>query len=177
MERNTVTHVPHPPGNTTRKCHLPTHIQDEGNDALLDIQAQHIGAIIGTVCCAAPTCADDVALIASTESGEVSTLLTAIETHASVVLQYPAGRKTPSVDLQINGCVLDSEPTATHLGVLQGAARTINTQQIGTYALFGAGLYGYTTSTSTSLTDSDDIVQRRLLLGEDTHTRPDQMHP
>ena len=60
MERNTVTHVPQPPGNTTRKCHLPTCIQDEGNDALLlDIQAQHIGAIIGTVCCAAPTCADD----------------------------------------------------------------------------------------------------------------------
>ena len=113
-------------------------------------------AIIGTVCCAAPTYADDVALIASTESGEVSTLLNTIETHAnmdsltinsskSVVLQCPAGRKTPSVDLQINGCVLDSEPTATHLGVIQGAAPTINTQRIGTrtmYALFGAGLYG-----------------------------------
>ena len=53
----------------------PTYIHDEGNDALLDIQAQHIGAIIGTVCCAAPTYADDVALIASTESGEMSTLL------------------------------------------------------------------------------------------------------
>ena len=86
-----------------------------GNDALVDIQAQHIGTIIGTVCCAAPTCADDVALIATTESGEMSTLLNTIETHAdmdrltinsskSVVLQYPAGRKTPSVDLQINGC-------------------------------------------------------------------------
>ena len=96
-------------------------------------------------------------LIASMESGEVSTLLNTIETHAnmdrcltinsskSVVPQYPAGRKTPSVDLQITGCVLDSEPTATHLGVRQGAARTINTQRIGTrtmYALFGAGLYG-----------------------------------
>ena len=130
-----------------------------GNDALVDIQSQHIGAIIGTVCCAAPTCADDVALIASTESGEISTLLNTIETHAnmdrltinsskSVVLQYPAGRKTPSVELQINGCVLDSEPTATLLGVLQGAARTINTQRIGTrtimatrtmYALFVQG--------------------------------------
>ena len=53
-----------------------------GNDTLVDIQAQHIGAIIGTVCCAAPTCADDVALIASTESGEMSTLLNTIETHA-----------------------------------------------------------------------------------------------
>ena len=73
-------------------------------------------------------------LIALTESGEVSTLLNTIETHAnmdrrltinsskSVVPQYPAGDKSPSVDLQINGCVLDSEPTATHLGVLQGAA-------------------------------------------------------
>ena len=93
-------------------------------------------------------------IIASTESGEVSTLLNTIETHAnmdrrltinsskSVVPQYPAGRKTPSVDLQINGCVLDSEPTVTHL---QGAACTINTQRIGTrtmYALFGAGLHG-----------------------------------
>ena len=79
-------------------------------------------------------------LIALTESGEVSTLLNTIETHAnmdrrltinsykSVVPQYPAGDKSPSVDLQINGCVLDSEPTATLLGVLQGAARTINTQ-------------------------------------------------
>ena len=68
-----------------------------------------------------------------------------INSSKSVVLQCPAGRKTPSVDLQINGCVLDSEPTATHLGVLQGPARTINTQRIGTrtmYALFGAGLYG-----------------------------------
>ena len=133
-----------------------TCIQDEGNDALLDIQAQHIGAIIGNVCCAAPTYADDVALIASTESGDVSTLLNTIETHAnmdrltinsskSVVLQCHVGRKTPSVDLQSNGCVLDSEPTATHLGVIQGAACTINTQRIGTrtmYALFGAGLYG-----------------------------------
>ena len=123
MERNTVTHIPHPPGNTIRKCHLPTCIQDEGNDTLLDIQAQHIGVIIGTVCCAAPTYADDVALIASTESGEVSTLLNTIETHAnmdcltinsskSVVLQCSAGRKTPSVDLQINGCVLDSGHTS-----------------------------------------------------------------
>ena len=81
-------------------------------------------------------------LITLTESGEVSTLLNTIETHAnmdrrltinsykSVVPKYPAGDKSPSVDpdLQINGCVLDSEPTATHLGVLQGAARTINTQ-------------------------------------------------
>ena len=96
-------------------------------------------------------------LIASTEPGEVSTLLNTIETHAnmdrrltinfskSVVPQYPAGRKTLSVDLQIKGCVLNSEPTVTHLWVLQGAARTINTQRIGTrtmYALFGAGLYG-----------------------------------
>ena len=114
---------------------LPTCIQDEGNDALvLDIQAQHIGAIIiGTVCCAAPTYADDVALIASTESGEVSTLLNTIETHAnmdrltinsskSVVPQYHAGRKTLSVDLQINGCVLDSEPTASHLGGSPGSS-------------------------------------------------------
>ena len=92
-------------------------------------------------------------LIALTESGEVSTLINTIETHAnmdrrltinsykSVVPQYPAGDKSQSVDLQINGC----EPTATHLGVLQGAARTINTQWIGTrtmYALFGAGLFG-----------------------------------
>ena len=51
-----------------------------GNDALVDIQAQHIGVIIGTVCCAAPTCVNDVALIASTESGEMSTLLNTIET-------------------------------------------------------------------------------------------------
>ena len=54
------------------------------------------------------------------------------------------------MELQINGCILDSEPTATHLGVLQGAARTINTQRIGTrtmYALFGAGLYGRMVST------------------------------
>ena len=64
----------------------------------------------------------------------MSTLLNTIETHAnmdrrltinsskSVVPQYPAGRKTPSVDLQINGCVLDSEPTATHLGGSPGSS-------------------------------------------------------
>ena len=45
--------------NGTLSHTFPTCIQDEGNDALLDIQAQHIGAIIGTVCCAVPTCADD----------------------------------------------------------------------------------------------------------------------
>ena len=95
------------------------------------------------MCCTAPTCADDVALITSMESGEMSTILNTIETHAnldrltinsskSVVLQYPAGHNSPSVDLQIHGCALNSEPTATHFGVLRGAARTINTQQIGT---------------------------------------------
>ena len=52
----------------------------------------------------------------------MSTLLNTIETHAnmdrrltinsskSVVPQYPAGDKSPSVDLQINRCDLDSEP-------------------------------------------------------------------
>ena len=39
------------------------------NDALVDTQVQHTGAIIGTVRCAAPTRADDVALITSTQSG------------------------------------------------------------------------------------------------------------
>ena len=61
----------------------------------------------------------------------------------SVVLQYPAGRKTPSVDLQINGCFMDSESTATHLGVLQGAARTINTQRIGTRTMYAQYSYLY----------------------------------
>ena len=114
------------------------------NDALGDIQAQHIGAIIKTMCCAAPTCADDVALIASTESGEMCTLLNTIEIHPnmdrltinsskSVVLQYPVGRKT--LWPHISG--FSKEPLAPQ----QIGTRTIMATRT-MYALFGAGLYG-----------------------------------
>ena len=77
-------------------------------------------------------------LIALTESGEVSTLLNTIETHAnmdrrltinsskSVVPQYPAGDKSPSVDLQINGCVLDRRPHISGFSREQLAPSTHN---------------------------------------------------
>ena len=52
------------------------------NDTLLDIQSHHLGANIGIDCFAAPTCADEIALLASSPQ-EMQRLLSRVEDHAN----------------------------------------------------------------------------------------------
>jgi hypothetical protein len=133
------------------------------NDTLLDIQRLHLGATIGTICCSAPTCADDVALLAPSQD-EMIKLLSRVQDHAnmdkltlnptkSILLQYVRKGKTKMdhAELAINNCPIEVQNSSTHLGILQGPAKDLNktrvTDCIATatrtmYALFGAGMHG-----------------------------------
>jgi hypothetical protein len=133
------------------------------NEMLLNIQKLHLGATIGTVNCGAPTCADDVALLANTPH-ELSKSLARIEDNAnkdkltinaskSALLFYPAkgNAEVQSTDFEINNSSLEVQCEAVHLGINHGPGRTLNKNRVEDsistatrtlYALFGAGLHG-----------------------------------
>jgi hypothetical protein len=133
------------------------------NDTLKELQKHHLGATIGTECCVAPTCADDVALLA-TNARDMQLLLGVVENHASMdkltinasktaLLSYKSGSREgiSTQDLVLNDKNLEVQDCAVHLGLKQGTIKNINIKRVdeailmGTrsmYALFGAGLHG-----------------------------------
>ena len=137
----------------------PDCFKADVNDMLLEIEQKHLGATIGTVCCALPTCADDVAALAPAIHSELGPMLSIIEDHSnrdrrsintskSAVLWYSA---SAPLDLDLNGAALPSAEEAIHLGLLQSPCVKVNdkrtTERINIatrtlYALFSAGLHG-----------------------------------
>jgi hypothetical protein len=132
------------------------------NPVLDAITDRHLGAKIGTICCSIPTCADDTAILASTNSHEDTLSLSvvidelnknriSINSSKTEILHYNNTRHSKPQSLQINGAVVDDSQSATHLGILQGPDPDINNLRVteritkatkALYALLGAGMHG-----------------------------------
>ena len=140
----------------------PDCFKADVNDMLLEVEHNHLGARIGTVCCSVPTCADDVAVIAPPLKSELLPIMLIIEDHSnrdrrainsakSAVLLYPGSRNCDlSLDVTLNNSPLPVVSEATHLGILQSPSNNLNDKRVEArisaaartlYALFGAGLH------------------------------------
>ncbi|CAG2187006.1 unnamed protein product [Mytilus edulis] len=102
------------------------------NNLLTDIEHSGLGAKIGSICCAAPTCADDVALM-SDNPEELQVLINMAYNYSqreryklqpvkSVILPvYPNRRKQqePSFPWSIGNSIMPIVSQTTHMGVLR----------------------------------------------------------
>jgi hypothetical protein len=133
------------------------------NDQLVEVQNRHLGATIGTINCAVPTCADDVAVICPTSSTDGDLILDIVACHAkrdrrgiqnskSAQLYYHNTNQNPmNTQLYYDKDPLPIKDTATHIGILQGPIADLNRHRVDKsiatatktlYGLFGAGLHG-----------------------------------
>ena len=133
------------------------------NDALTLVQKKHLGAKIGTTCCATPTCADDIAILAPRKGAEDLTTLEVVVdalSRSRIIINHNKtellrfGRKSLREDpeyLSIYGNPLTPSEKATHLGVLHCTDKAVNDERVkarikgasrAMYSLFGAGLHG-----------------------------------
>jgi endonuclease/exonuclease/phosphatase family metal-dependent hydrolase len=99
------------------------------NNPVLDAVTQrHLGAKIGTICCAVPTCADDTAVLASSATAEDVVTLKVVTDQLNVnrisinnkkteLLHYNFGRDQNVASLEINGVPLGESDSAVHLGI------------------------------------------------------------
>lgn len=145
---------------------LSTELYKRYNNTLLTQLEQSLhGAWIGSIHCPAPTCADDIALVA-TSPMDLQILINMVdeyskmeryELQAAKSLIVPVKPKVPLEILQeiqpwrINDSQIQVVPTATHLGmqidtITGGMAGTIDTNiskaRRALYSLMGAGLHG-----------------------------------
>ena len=123
-------------------------------------------ATIGTLNCAIPTCADDMANAAPSAEGEDQQCLDLISYRLNkdrikinnaktVILRYKNNSKSSpapeDTTLRLNGSTIEAVKEGTHLGILIGVNRDLNSRRVDEcialatrtmYALFGAGLHG-----------------------------------
>ena len=131
------------------------------NTVLDQIEDSGLGMHIGTISCAAPTCADDVALLASTEQ-DLQVLINTVENYskhenyklqpAKSVVMSTGHQKGPNFNFTLNEETMSQPETAVHLGIThnKNCRKTSQTQIQGNiekarrtlYSLMGAGLYG-----------------------------------
>ena len=133
------------------------------NNPVLDaVTERHLGAKIGTVCCAVPTCADDTALLAASSTAEdVLTLGVVIDqfnnnrisinNKKTELIHYNfAGHNNPA-PLEINGTSLKESVHAVNLGITHSKDKNVNDTRVEErlksatktlYALMGAGMHG-----------------------------------
>jgi hypothetical protein len=133
------------------------------NNPVLDAVTQrHLGAKIGTICCAVPTCADDTAVLASSATAEDVVTLKVVTDQLNVnrisinnkkteLLHYNFGRDQNVAPLEINGTPLQESDSAVHLGIRHTPDEKVNITRVGEritsatktlYALVGAGMHG-----------------------------------
>jgi hypothetical protein len=133
------------------------------NEPLYQLEEKQLGAKIGTICTAIPTCADDMAVITPTSKYQAQTVIDVVQdgvnkdrisinnSKTQTIHYINSGNKNDTPDLQLNNTRLEIQNTAIHLGVLQGSDKDINIQRIEKsittatrtiYALFGAGCHG-----------------------------------
>jgi hypothetical protein len=135
------------------------------NNPVLDsVTTLHLGAKIGTTCCAVPTCADDTAVLASTQTSEDILVLNLIMHQMNQnrikingakteVLYYNHSglQNSTPLQLEINDTKLSPSESAVHLGITHSPDPSVNTSRVSAriasatksvYALLGAGLHG-----------------------------------
>ncbi|CAG2194613.1 unnamed protein product [Mytilus edulis] len=133
------------------------------NNLLTDIEHSGLGAKIGSICCAAPTCADDVALM-SDNPEELQVLINMAYNYSqreryklqpvkSVILPvYPNRRKQqePSFPWSIGNSIMPIVSQTTHMGVLRTSKpddpnplyENVKKARRAMYSLMPAGLHG-----------------------------------
>ncbi len=137
------------------------HYKLYNNNLLLMLEDLHVGATVGHINCCAPTCADDVAILATTP-GDLQTLLDVVHNYTtderylinpqkSAVVPLASGRNSDRKDrleLTLGGGPIQYSKEEVHLGVERNKAGKINIGkrvELGRrtmYALMGAGAYG-----------------------------------
>jgi hypothetical protein len=140
----------------------PDLFKEDIDDTLHDVTSRNLGAKIGTICCSVPACVDDISVACRPD--ETQTIVSIIgnrgnkdqrvfNSNKSFIMPYPAKKKKPInlPEVTLNGIPLVLEKETTHLGILQGPAKDINTTRVDNqiqcatnalYALFGAGMHG-----------------------------------
>jgi hypothetical protein len=134
------------------------------NDLLKTIEAHGLGAKIGTEHCSTPTCADDIAVITPTHTGDAQKILHLVEIHTrndrmsinnsktKVIIRHNRDKnKDLAPTLSLDNGELAENMSAVHLGMLHTPGRDVNKLRVldrlsvamgALYALFGAGLHG-----------------------------------
>jgi hypothetical protein len=133
------------------------------NNPVLDaVTERHLGAKIGTVCCAVPTCADDMAVLAPSSAAEDVLALQvvidqlnlnriSINAKKTEVLHYQFSKYQSGAPLEANGLPLEESESAVHLGISHSTDSNINCKRVDgritsatrtLYALVGAGMHG-----------------------------------
>jgi endonuclease/exonuclease/phosphatase family metal-dependent hydrolase len=132
------------------------------NPVLNSVTENHLGAKIGTTCCAVPTCADDTAVLASTQTAEDQLVLDIVINQMNQnrikinggkteVLYYNNSGWHRPTSLKVNNAVLSESCSAVHLGITHSPDPDVNSTRVSDriksatkslYAMFGAGLHG-----------------------------------
>jgi hypothetical protein len=133
------------------------------NDLLLRIENAGLGIHIGDIHVGSPTCADDVTLLANSNSTDPQTMTSCVELYANenrytigmsktqMVMYNPTNKRGTDNLVTYNGEPISHTETATQLGVLQGSSKKMNSQRINSnvevarrtaYTLFGSGFHG-----------------------------------
>ncbi|VDI17850.1 Hypothetical predicted protein [Mytilus galloprovincialis] len=139
---------------------LSTLLYKRYNNTILNsITGSHLGAKIGTICVASPTCADDIALLG--EPQDIQAMLNIIEFHTkrdmvkinpekSVVLCTSKGKNYQQKAYTLGEKQINRVDKLKHLGITRNVKSKVNTdERLKTgrqtiYALLGSGLHART---------------------------------
>ncbi|VDI55987.1 Hypothetical predicted protein [Mytilus galloprovincialis] len=134
------------------------------NDVLDQLEDNGLGKYIGDIYCGAPTCADDIALVANSPT-ELQVMISTVENYSkhekyvlqptkSVVLKNKGSNSSASSlqDFSINEQAIIQPDSAVHLGIKHNANfkktitshinENISKARRSMYSLMGAGLHG-----------------------------------
>ena len=131
-----------------------------GNPFLNKLERSGVGKTIGSIYVGAPTCADDIALLADTATDlQMMTELAWLEstkerfeysTSKSKAMVFTKKREPVNPGLLMNNQVVELSTKETHLGIVrtndnranEAVQERIKTARKTTYALLGTGIYG-----------------------------------